>query len=138
MMDMVITLSYYEVPSEGQLTLREEITIDGPYFTPFNGWTQNGATHQQIFRLEKGKRYSFKMEGITLADPELHILGPLDIANKRYSVLQQPNLGTVTINKHTDLGSIQLMMINRPKMITQLFNLLSTRIHQFSFRLTHC
>ena len=94
-------ISYYEVPSEGQLTLREEITIDGPYFTPFNGWTQNGATHQQIFRLEKGKRYSFKMEGITLADPELHILGPLDIANKRYSVLQQPNLGTVTINKHT-------------------------------------
>ena len=41
------------------------------------------------------------MEGITLGDPELHILGPLDIANKNYSVIQQPELGTVTVNKHT-------------------------------------
>ena len=95
------TISYYEVPNEGLLKLREEITKDGPYFTAFNGWTQNRATHQQIFKLEEGKRYRFLMQGVTLNDSELEILGPLDIENKRYSVVQQPELGTVTINKHT-------------------------------------
>ena len=39
------TISFYEVPATGLLTLREEITKDGPYFTPFNGWTQNRATN---------------------------------------------------------------------------------------------
>ena len=82
------TISYYEVPNEGLLKLREEITKDGPYFTAFNGWTQNRATHQQIFKLEEGKRYRFLMQGVTLNDSELEILGPLDIDNKRYSVVQ--------------------------------------------------
>ena len=95
------TISFYEVPNQGKLILREEITENGPYFSPFNGWTQNGATNQQIFKLEKDQRYRFVMEGITLSDPEMQILGPLDIDNKRYSVIQQPELGTVTVNKHT-------------------------------------
>ena len=95
------TISFYEVPNQGKLILREEITENGPYFSPFNGWTQNGATNQQIFKLKKDQRYRFVMEGITLSDPEMQILGPLDIDKKRYSVIQQPELGTVTVNKHT-------------------------------------
>ena len=95
------TISFYEVPSQGKLILREEITENGPYFSPFNGWRQNGASNQQIFKLEKDQRYRFIMEGITLSDSEMQILGPLDIDNRRYSVIQQPELGAVTVNKHT-------------------------------------
>ena len=41
------------------------------------------------------------MEDILLGDPNLQITGPLDIKNKRYSVIQQPELGTISINRHT-------------------------------------
>ena len=93
-------INHYVVPETGQLVLRDEITADGPYFTEFDGWNRNSATVQKIFKLDAGARYSFRMQGISLKDSRLQILGPID-EKITYSVASQPALGTVTVNEHT-------------------------------------
>jgi len=93
-------MAYYEVPREGNLLLWDTIVEEGPYFTSLDGWKYHSATLQQIFKLEQGRRYSFKMEGVTLSDPKLQLMEAID-TSKRYSVLQQPSKGNVTINPHT-------------------------------------
>ena len=93
-------INHYVFPETGQLVLRDEITADGPYFTEFDGWNRNSATVQKIFKLDAGARYSFRMQGISLKDSRLQILGPID-EKITYSVASQPALGTVTVNEHT-------------------------------------
>ncbi len=93
-------ISHHAVPETGTLVLREEILLSGPYFTEMDGWSRNSATVQKLFKLNAGQRYSFRMEGITLKDSRLQVLGPID-ERKTYSVFKQPALGTVTVNEHT-------------------------------------
>ena len=93
-------INHYVVPDTGQLVIKDEITIDGPYFTEFDGWNRNSATVQHIFKLDADSRYKFTMKGISLEDSRLQILGPID-EQKTYSVASQPASGNVTINKHT-------------------------------------
>ncbi len=40
--------------------------------------TTTAPTLQQLFKLEQGRRYSFKMEGVTLADPKLQLMEAID------------------------------------------------------------
>ena len=93
-------MAYYEVPREGKLLLWDNIVEEGPYFTSLDGWNYHNANVQQLFKLEKGRRYSFKMEGVTLANPKLQLMGAID-TTKTYSVIQQPSKGHVTINQYT-------------------------------------
>ena len=71
-------MAYYEVPSEGNLLLWDNIEEEGPYFTSLDGWNYHNANVQQLFKLEKGRRYSFKMEGVTLANPKLQLMEAID------------------------------------------------------------
>ena len=93
-------ISHHVIPASGSLVLREEILESGPYFTELDGWGRNSATVQKLFKLESGQRYRFRMQGISLTDSRLNIMGPIDEA-KSYAVLKQPEKGTVTVNSFT-------------------------------------
>ncbi|MAS75193.1 MAG: hypothetical protein CMO57_02195, partial [Verrucomicrobiales bacterium] len=93
-------ISHHIVPGSGSLVLIEEILESGPYFTKLDGWEKNNAAVQKIFKLESGNRYRFRMQGISLVDPRLNLMGPLD-ETKSYSVFKQPEKGVVTINSFT-------------------------------------
>ncbi|MDA7900674.1 leucine-rich repeat protein, partial [Akkermansiaceae bacterium] len=92
--------SHYVVPETGSLTLRREVFKDGPNFTESDGWNNHRATVETLFKLEAGKRYSFKAQGISLGDAIMELAGPI-AENTTYSVASQPEYGTVTVDQHT-------------------------------------
>ena len=92
--------SFYEVPDTESLTLRREVFKDGPNFTESDGWNHHRATVETLFKLEAGKRYSFRAQGISLSDPIIELAGPI-AENTTYSVASQPEYGTVTVDQHT-------------------------------------
>ncbi|MDB4797689.1 DUF5011 domain-containing protein, partial [bacterium] len=92
--------SFYVVPDTESLTLRREVFKDGPNFTESDGWNNHRATVETLFKLEAGKRYSFKAQGISLGDAIMELAGPI-AENTTYSVASQPEYGTVTVDQHT-------------------------------------
>ncbi|MDG1363973.1 MAG: VCBS domain-containing protein, partial [Akkermansiaceae bacterium] len=92
--------SFYVVPDTESLTLRREVFKDGPNFTESDGWNNHRATVETLFKLEAGKRYSFKAQGISLGDAIIELAGPI-AENTTYSVASQPKYGTATVNQHT-------------------------------------
>ncbi|MDA7617866.1 MAG: VCBS domain-containing protein [Verrucomicrobiota bacterium] len=78
-------MTYYEVPREGHLFLWDTILEDGPNFIALDGWNYHSATVQKLFKLEQGRRYSFKMEGVTLRDPKLQLMEPELLMSRRGS-----------------------------------------------------
>ena len=93
-------ISHYVIPETGSLTLRREVFKDGPNFTESDGWNNHRATVETLFKLEAGKRYSFKAQGISMGDPIIELAGPI-AENRTYSVASQPEYGTVTVNQYT-------------------------------------
>ena len=73
---------------------------DGPNFTESDGWNNHRATVETLFKLEAGKRYSFKAQGISMGDPIIELAGPI-AENTTYSVASKPEYGTATVNQYT-------------------------------------
>jgi uncharacterized repeat protein (TIGR02543 family) len=92
--------SYYVIPDTESLKLRREVFKDGPNFTESDGWNNHRATVETLFKLEAGKRYNFKAQGISLGDSIIELAGPI-AENTTYSVASQPEYGTATVNQHT-------------------------------------
>ena len=92
--------SFYVVPDTESLKLRREVLKDGPNFTESDGWNNHRATVETLFKLEAGKRYSFKAQGISLGDAIIELAGPI-AENTTYSVASQPEYGTATVNQYT-------------------------------------
>ena len=92
--------SFYVVPDTESLKLRREVLKDGPNFTESDGWNNHRATVETLFKLEAGKRYSFKAQGISLGDAIIELAGPI-AENTTYSIASQPEYGTVTVDQHT-------------------------------------
>jgi VCBS repeat-containing protein len=92
--------SFYAVPDTGSLKLRREVFKDGPNFTESDGWDNHKATVETLFKLEAGKRYSFKAQGISLGDAIIELAGPI-AEGTTYSVASQPEYGTATVNQYT-------------------------------------
>ena len=93
-------ISHYVIPETGPLTLRREVFNDGPNFTESDGWNNHRATVETLFKLEAGKRYSFKAQGISMGDPIIELAGPI-AENTTYSVASKPEYGTATVNQYT-------------------------------------
>ena len=93
-------ISHYVIPETGSLTLRREVLKNGPNFTESDAWNNHRATVETLFKLEAGKRYSFKAQGISLDDPIIELAGPI-AENTTYSVASQPEYGTATVNQYT-------------------------------------
>ena len=93
-------ISHYVIPETGSLTLRREVFNHGPNFTESDSWNNHRATVETLFKLEAGKRYSFKAQGISLDDPIIELAGPI-AENITYSVASQPEYGIAKVNQYT-------------------------------------
>jgi len=84
--------SFYMVPDTGSLKLRREVFKDGPNFTESDGWNNHRATVETLFKLEAGKRYSFKAQGISLGDAiQLRKMPPIQLPLSR-NTAQPPSI----------------------------------------------